>query len=131
MHGIFSLIYLSLSRPFHNIFIFILITGKSRKLHKRNLELVFSTLIIIQYQTNESRNRIYHILVSKVYKNKSKLSLSLHTLFLGCNFRAELYGTLIEMQLQTGVNYRLVKNVNELGSTLVNFVKAIADAPHK
>ncbi|XP_035710749.1 crossover junction endonuclease EME1 isoform X2 [Folsomia candida] len=45
--------------------------------------------------------------------------------------QAELYGTLIEMQLQTGVNYRLVKNVNELGSTLVNFVKAIADAPHK
>lgn len=35
------------------------------------------------------------------------------------------------MQLQTGVNYRMIKNVSELGFTLNQYTKAIADAPFK
>jgi hypothetical protein len=45
--------------------------------------------------------------------------------------RTELQSALIEVQLQTGINYKFVKDAAELGNCLVQYTKAIADAPFK
>ena len=51
-------------------------------------------------------------------------------LLLSC-CRNELNSAIAELQLITSVNYRVIKDGNELGLQLQQFAKAIAEAPHK
>jgi len=45
--------------------------------------------------------------------------------------RLEFQSVLVELQLETGVNFRLINTVNELATTLIQYTKAIAQAPFK
>jgi hypothetical protein len=46
-------------------------------------------------------------------------------------FSLDFQSSLIELQLETKVNYRLVNSVKEMGLMVVQYTKAIAEAPFK